>query len=56
MKKEIEANTNPTTFGERLLFWLMSNPNKALVIMRVGDVLHIEGATDEHGDRPPHQN
>ena len=52
MKKQIDANANPATFGEQLLFWLMSNPNKPLVIMRVGDVVHIEGGTDEPDDQP----
>lgn len=56
MKKQFDANANPATFGEQLMFYLMANPNKPIVIMRVGDVVYVEdgtpdGATD---DRPPH--
>jgi len=56
MKKQFEATGNPQTFGEQLLFWLMANPNKPLLIMRVGDTVHVEDGLDdgEPDHRPPH--
>jgi hypothetical protein len=50
MKTEIDASINPATFGERLLFLLMSNPNKPIVIMRVGNVIHLEDGIQDVAD------
>ncbi len=50
MKKQFDANANPATFGEQLLFYLMANPNQPVVIMRVGDVVYVEGAEHESTD------